>query len=182
MTLDRVRSWLSKDPKRVVIDSMIIDRIVETAGLVQRIQRASANGSLTIVETHLLRDQLSPTPMRPAELSCFASTTRCRWSPYPPAGSFSMCRALTVLNSVTRALTSKVLRPRDVAGCRMPSWLRLPRVRPTLSLPKTVTFAKKWRRRNFSARCGASQISVVSWRSRHDHLQGISDPRGPKRK
>ncbi len=62
MTLDRVRSWLPKDPKRVVIDSMIISRIAETAGLVQRIQRASANGSLTIVETHLLRDQLSQTP------------------------------------------------------------------------------------------------------------------------
>jgi hypothetical protein len=62
MTLNRVRSWLSKDPKRVVIDSMIIDRIAETAGLVQRIQRASANGSLTIVETHLLRDRLSRTP------------------------------------------------------------------------------------------------------------------------
>jgi predicted nucleic acid-binding protein len=41
---------------------MIIDRIVETAGLVQRIQRAIANGPLTIVETHLLRDQLSQTP------------------------------------------------------------------------------------------------------------------------
>ncbi len=57
MTLDRVRSWLS--PKRVLIDFMIIDRILEVAGLVERIQFAVANGSLMIVETHILRDQLS---------------------------------------------------------------------------------------------------------------------------
>ncbi len=57
MTLDHVRSWLP--PKRVLIDSMIIDRIAEVAGLGERIQCAVADGALMIVETHILRDQLS---------------------------------------------------------------------------------------------------------------------------
>ena len=63
MTLDCVRSW--QDPKRIVIDSMIIDHIADASGLVERIQHAIANGMLTIVETHILRDQLSQTPDEP---------------------------------------------------------------------------------------------------------------------
>ncbi len=41
---------------------MIIDCIAEVAGFVERIQCAVAKGSLMIVETHILPDQLSKTP------------------------------------------------------------------------------------------------------------------------
>lgn len=58
VTLNRVSSWTAK---RILIDSMIIDLIAATPGLVERIQRAAANGALVIIETHILRDQLSNT-------------------------------------------------------------------------------------------------------------------------
>ena len=48
-------------PKRLLIDSMVIDLIADTPGLLARVQRAIASGLLTIVETHILRTQLSAT-------------------------------------------------------------------------------------------------------------------------
>ena len=53
---------MSAAPKRLVIDSMVIDLIADTPYLLERVQRAIANGLLTIVETHILRTQLSATP------------------------------------------------------------------------------------------------------------------------
>ena len=63
MTLSRVHSWSTgSSPKRILIDSMIVDKILETRGLIERIQQAGAQGVLVIVETHVLREQLSDTP------------------------------------------------------------------------------------------------------------------------
>jgi predicted nucleic acid-binding protein len=54
----------SDTPKRILIDSMIVDRIADASdslGLVEKLQRAVANGALTIVETHILHYQLTAT-------------------------------------------------------------------------------------------------------------------------
>src|SRR5438874_13547383 len=61
MTLNHVRGWSSGSPKRILIDSMIVDLILTTLGLTEKIQRAGAQGALVIVETHILQDQLSAT-------------------------------------------------------------------------------------------------------------------------
>lgn len=48
--------------KRIAVDNMIVDRIMETPGLLGAIQRAGERGALGIVATHLLRDGLAATP------------------------------------------------------------------------------------------------------------------------
>ena len=42
-------------PKRILIDSMIVDLIAANSGISDKIARANANGCLVIVETHILR-------------------------------------------------------------------------------------------------------------------------------
>lgn len=39
---------------QLLLDSMVIDLIADTRGLLERVQRAIANGLFTIVETHIL--------------------------------------------------------------------------------------------------------------------------------
>jgi rRNA-processing protein FCF1 len=43
------------------IDSSIIDYILKTPGLIERIRQAAAGDILTLVETHILKDQLENT-------------------------------------------------------------------------------------------------------------------------
>jgi hypothetical protein len=57
MTLDRVTKWSA--PKRFLIDTMIIDNIEAAPEVLDMIGVAHGRGALLIVETHLLRDQLS---------------------------------------------------------------------------------------------------------------------------
>jgi hypothetical protein len=63
MSLDRVSKW--SGPMRFLIDSMIVDAILDTPGLLAKIQDAHARGAVIIVETHLLKDQLSGAPSGP---------------------------------------------------------------------------------------------------------------------
>jgi hypothetical protein len=59
VTLNRIRTWTS--PTRFLIDANIIDRFLEMPDLIDKIQQAAKRGSLTIIETHILRDQLEAT-------------------------------------------------------------------------------------------------------------------------
>ncbi len=43
--------------KRILIDSMIVDRIMETSGLLDSIRTAADRGTLVILTTHIHRDQ-----------------------------------------------------------------------------------------------------------------------------
>lgn len=47
--------------KRIGIDSMIVDQIMETPGLLESIQRAAGSRRLTFIATHILHDQLAAT-------------------------------------------------------------------------------------------------------------------------
>jgi hypothetical protein len=57
MTLDRVTKWST--PKRLLIDTMIVDKIEEAPEVLDMIAVAYSRGALVIVETHLLKDQIS---------------------------------------------------------------------------------------------------------------------------
>ena len=48
--------------KKIVIDSMIMDLIIETSGLLDSIRIAGERAALVILATHVLRDQLAVTP------------------------------------------------------------------------------------------------------------------------
>src|SRR5262245_42570884 len=48
--------------KRIAIDTMIVDKIMETPGVLERVQAAGAAGKLSIVGSHIIRDQLEATP------------------------------------------------------------------------------------------------------------------------
>ncbi len=53
----------TRKPKRILIDTMIVDRILATPGLLGKIRVAAGQRTLVIIETHILRDQLSsPSP------------------------------------------------------------------------------------------------------------------------
>jgi hypothetical protein len=61
MPLGGVEAWSPTQPKRLLIDAMVVDGVLATPGLLQRIQDAHARGALVIVTTHLLKDQLAET-------------------------------------------------------------------------------------------------------------------------
>ena len=51
-----------REPLRVMLDSNIFDRIIESPGLVGRLQSLTASGQLDIVVTHVQEDELARIP------------------------------------------------------------------------------------------------------------------------
>jgi hypothetical protein len=48
--------------KRIVIDTMVVDLIADTPGLLEQVQEAARRGALSFVVTHIIRDQLAAAP------------------------------------------------------------------------------------------------------------------------
>lgn len=57
--LNRTKSWTT--PVRVVIDSMMVDALIDTPGLLDAVQQAVSRGRLVVLAPHIVRDQLEKT-------------------------------------------------------------------------------------------------------------------------